>query len=101
MSNGSPVSALQRLKSTHESIMTLVGIGFGILLALYFFTFAQFIDHGNTGVVWFMAISSVLMVIALFRLRRLAFFLLRALRRRHPEYGPVLADMTSPDDLAK
>lgn len=99
MSDSSPASALQRLKAAHERIMTVAGMAMGILMVLYFFTFAQFIDRGYTGVVWFQAISSVLMVIALFMLRRVSFGLLRLFRGRHPEYRSLLAVMTSPADF--
>jgi hypothetical protein len=73
----------------------------GILLVLYFFTFAQFLDRGYGGVVWFQAISGVLMVIALFMLKRLSFFLLRLFYGRRADYRALLAMMSSPADLDK
>lgn len=101
MSDSVPASAVQRLKAAYERIMTVTGMAMGILMVLYFFTFAQFIDRGYTGVVWFQAISSVVMVIALFMLKRLSFFLLRLFYGRRAHYGSLLAVMTSPADLDK
>lgn len=101
MSDSVPASAVQRLKAAYERIMTVTGVAMGILMVLYFFTFAQFIDRGYTGVVWFQAISSVAMVIALFMLKRLSFFLLRLFYGRRAYYGSLLAVMTSPADLDK
>src|SRR5690606_33057709 len=44
------VEALRKLKAAQERYVLILGLGIGVTLVLYFFTFAQVIDRGYTGV---------------------------------------------------
>jgi hypothetical protein len=92
------VEALRKLKAAQERYVLILGLGIGVTLVLYFFTFAQVIDRGYTGVLWFQAVSSIVMVAALFMLKRLAFCLVRLLHGRRSPYREILARI-APSDL--
>ncbi len=97
MSVSSPVDVVRAVKSAHGSIMTITGVVIGITLVLYFFSFAQLIDRGHTGLVWFQTISSVVMVIILCTLKRFAFVLLKLLYGRRAAYRPLLSVIRAAD----
>lgn len=92
------IDALRRLKAAQDRYVLVIGLSFGILLVVYFFTFAQLIDRGYSGLVWFQAISALLMMLALFVLKRLAFGLVRLFYGRRTPYRGILARI-GPFDL--
>lgn len=94
----SPLDALKKLKAAQERYVLVIGLGIGVLLVLYFFSFAQVLDRGYTGLLWFQAISAVVMIGALFFLKRLAFFLVRLFFGRRAPYRELLARI-GPSDL--
>ncbi|MDX9740605.1 MAG: hypothetical protein RBT81_05455 [Gammaproteobacteria bacterium] len=94
----SPLDALRKLKAAQERYVLFIGLGIGVLLVIYFFTFAQLIDRGYGGLVWFQVISALVMTAALFVLKRLAFFLVRLFHGRRSPYREILARI-GPFDL--
>lgn len=97
MSTQSPAAVVKTVKAAYDRIMTVIGVAIGIVLLAYFFTFAQLIDRGYMGVVWFQAVSAVFMVIGLFMLKRLSFLLLKLIYGRRDAYRPLLAVIGSAD----
>lgn len=97
MSVSSPADVVRAVKSAHGSIMTITGVVIGIILVFYFFSFAQLIDRGYTGMVWFQTISSVVMVIILCTLKRFAFVLLKLFYGRRAAYRPLLSIIRAAD----
>lgn len=71
------IQVIRKIKKSHENIMVFVGVATGILLIAYFFTFAQFFDRGMMWVVYFQAITSLMLVAGLFFLKRVSFFLIQ------------------------
>lgn len=92
------IDALRRLKAAQERYVLVIGLTIGILLVIYFFTFAQLIDRGYSGLVWFQGISALVMMLALFVLKRLAFGLVRLFHGRQAPYRGILARI-GPFDL--
>lgn len=104
MSVSSPADVVRAVKSAHGSIMTITGVVIGVTLVAYFFSFAQLIDRGYTGMLWFQVISSVVMVIILCLLKRFAFVLLKLFYGRRAAYRPLLsvigvADLDQDDEV--
>lgn len=92
------IDALRRLKAAQERCVLIIGLTVGILLVIYFFTFAQLIDRGYSGLVWFQGISALAMMLALFVLKRLAFGFVRLFYGWRAPYRGILARL-GPFDL--
>lgn len=85
MSQQITIDIIRTVKKAHENYMVATGVLIGILLLIYFFSFAQFFDRGYMGVVWFQTFTSIAMIAALFFLKRIAFVMVRmAYGRREP-----------------
>lgn len=100
MSADSPATIVRAIKSAHDRIMTILGVTFGVLLLVYFFTFAQLVDRGYMGLVWFEAVTSVLLVIGLFRLKHLSFRVVKLVCGGRRGFRPLL-DAIEVADLDK
>lgn len=91
-----------KIRTAHERIAITLGIAIGVILSSYFFTFGMLIDRDAGGLLWFQIITSVLFVLALFRLKRVAFFLTKLILGFKADYrralqGMTLADLDTPD----
>jgi len=93
--------AMQGIRKTQENFALGIGITIAMLLSAYFFTYAQLADHGLSGLLWFEAISSVVMVVMLLQLKRISFFCAKLLLGRRARYRETLASMTAADLSSK
>ena len=73
------------------------GFVIAITLSVYFFTYAMLTDKGLHRLLWFQAISTVVMVFMLIKLKSISFFCARILLGRRAKYREVLASMTLAD----
>lgn len=97
MSEQITIDIIRTVKKAHENIMVTIGVLIGILLIIYFFTFAQFFDRGYMAVVYFQAITSVLFVVVLFLLKRVAFTVVRMIYGRRGAYQAFLSAIDASD----
>jgi len=88
---------LQRIKRLHENLVVGLGVGIGLILVLYFFTFAAVVDSPRVGLMWFQAISSVVLVGILLALKRVAFALVRLWLGRRSGYRAAFDGLTAKD----
>jgi len=89
MTGRDPRAHVERVQSR---VATVLGTAMGLLMCVYFFTFAEVINRGWYGVLWFQVGSSLVMVALLFRLQRLARALTRLWLGRRPEYRQVFEE---------
>ncbi len=75
MSNSDDIKILTRIKKTHERIVLIAGIGMGVALSTYFFTFGMLIDNDSTVLLWFQMISSIVFIFGLIYIKALAFLI--------------------------
>ena len=68
---------LIRLKRAHENAVIFLGVGIGVVLLGYFFTYAMLTDKGNATVLWFEGISTVVMAWILIKIKYFALLLIR------------------------
>lgn len=94
------LAAIRRIKKTHENLVVTIGITIGVILGLYFFSFAALIDSARPYVIEFMMVSTVLLVVALIYVKRIALLFTRLLLGRKAECRPLLAQLVV-SDLAK
>lgn len=97
MSNQADASVIEKIRKTHENIAVAIGFLVACTLAIYFFTFSMLTDQGKSGLLWFQAISSILMVAILFKLRHIAFFFTRLWLGRKKEYREAFTSLTMAD----
>lgn len=100
MPNQADASVIEKIRKTHENIAVVIGFLVGCVLSAYFFTFSMFVDQGRSGLLWFQGISSILMVLLLYKLKHVAFFFTRLWLGRRREYRAVLSSL-SVADLSK
>lgn len=91
------VDHIYKIKKTTENIAVTVGILFGTILGIYFFSMSELVNRGMTGALWFLAISSVLLVIGLVFVRKLAFKVTRTMLGNKPQYQAIFAAIVLKD----
>ena len=78
------LKAIKTIQKTQRRIAVTTGIIMGVLMSVYFFSFATLIDHGMFGVLLVEIITSVAFVFAYIFMNPLSFRLTRLfLTRRH------------------
>jgi len=92
------LKAIQAIHKTQKRIATLAGITMGILMSIYFFTFAALIDRGMFGVLVFEMITSIAFVFAFIFIHPLSFRLTRLFYGRN---HAALLQQLMPADIHK
>jgi len=78
------IEAIEAIHKSQRRIATIIGITMGMLMSVYFFTFATLIDRGMFGILLFEIITSIGFIIAFIFLNPLSFRLTRLIHgRRH------------------
>lgn len=78
------------LQNKLSNMKIFIGVTMGMLMIIYFFTFATLIDHGMRGALYFELISSIAFVFGFIYLNRLGYWLLLRRFSSHRVYGPLL-----------
>ncbi len=100
MTDEQTLSAIRKIKKTHENLVVYGGIAVAFILLVYFFTFPQLIDRGATAVLWFQGITTVMAGFVFVYLKRIAYAITKLLLGRDPVTKQLLANLT-PTDLLK
>lgn len=97
MSQPEVIDAIRRIKKSQENFVVGIGITIGVILVLYFFSFAAVVDSPSHGLVWFQALSTIAMVLALIFLKRVGFFFARLRLGRQPQCKAVFSAIRAAD----
>jgi len=89
---------IESIKKKQENIAVVIGVVFALTMCIYFFTYAMLVDKGLSGALWLMGISSLLMLLALIKLQRISFFIVRLWLGRRPLYRDALAVLAAADE---
>jgi len=98
MSDNDHSNIIEVIRKKQENIALVIGVTLAMTLSVYFFTYAMVTDKGLSNVLWFMAVSSVVIVIILFRLQSVSFFITRLWLGRRPDYKGVFPLITATKD---
>jgi len=104
MTENALLENIKSLQQKHQNIKITIGSILGFVLIFYFFTFAMLVDKFPRGFFIFEAISTVLIVICLFKLNNVAMAVFKVMAGRHKDLlGKLTAsDMdTNAEDLEK
>lgn len=88
---------IESIKKKQENIAVVIGVVFALTMCVYFFTYAMLVDKGLSGALWLMGISSLLMLLALIKLKSISFFIVRLWLGRRPLYRDALAVIAAAD----
>jgi hypothetical protein len=91
------LEAIRKIKKTHENLVVAIGITIGLILGVYFFSFASLIDSARPFAIQFLMVTTVLLVVALIYVKRIAFFFTRLLLGRKEHCKTVLKVITVAD----
>ena len=92
------LEAIQAIQKTQRRIATISGITMGMLMSVYFFTFATLIDNGLFGALLLEIITSIAFIFAFIYMKPLSFRLTRLIHgRRHA----VLLQQLTANDIDK
>lgn len=97
MSNYDSTDAVTTIRKKQENIAVVIGVVFALTLCIYFFTYAMLVDKGNSGGLWLMGTSSMLMLLALIYLKQVSFFIARLWLGRRPELRQTFASLNATD----
>lgn len=97
MENDALHATLKKIKKTHENFTIGIGISIGIILFGYFFSFAGLIDHLKSGIVAFQFITTILFILCLIFLKKVAFFCTKLKYSKNSSYRPILEKLVSAD----
>ena len=97
MTEQSDAKTRQRIKKTYGRIVIIAGTFMGLAMSVYFFTYGALIDRGNSFLLWFEIITTVLFIIGLIYLKRLSLFLTRMLLIGNADCRRMLKSMTVMD----
>jgi len=89
---------LAHIKNTHENIAITLGVVLAMTLVAYFFTYSGLADSKYASWLWFEAVSSILIVIVLIKIQKVAFFLTKLRFMGKKSYQNLLSH-TSLHDL--
>ena len=85
--------AIENLQQSYSNIKIFTAVPMGILLILYFFSFATLIDKGMNTALWFEIVTSILFVIYFIFINKAAFFILKILNRNKSPNRDILSLM--------
>ncbi len=97
MSENDQAGIIESIRKTQENIAVVIGVVFALTMCVYFFTYAMLVDKGMSGALWIMGISSVLMLLALIKLKAVSLFITRLWLGRRPQYREAFSALAADD----
>jgi hypothetical protein len=91
------IEAIETLQHSQSNIKIYTAVPMGVLMILYFFSYATLIDMGMYGVLAFEVITTVLFVLALIYINQVSFKLLKLRYRNKSPYNDVLSYISYSD----
>jgi len=89
---------IEQIQSTQRKIKMYTAVPMGILLMLYFFSFATLLDKAPTAFFQFELFSSIIFIFTLVFLNQYSFYLTRFIYRNKPSHASVL-QLLQPEDI--
>lgn len=89
--------SLETLLNKQRNVKITLGVAIGLVLIVYFFTFATLLDKVSAGFFAFEIISGFLMVFVLFRLNKISFAWIRLRFGNKPAYQAFFSKLQAGD----
>jgi hypothetical protein len=94
MTQQDEIEAIQRMQNTQGNIKVFTAIPMGVLMILYFFTYATLVDKGMTALLVLEIVTTILFVLALIYLNQLSFYIIRQIFKNKRPYKDLLMYLT-------
>ncbi|WP_455206552.1 hypothetical protein [Kaarinaea lacus] len=107
MATSEMIETIESLQDSLNNIKVYTVVPMGVLLILYFFSFATAIDRGMHGLLAFEIVTTVLFIFAIIFINKLAFALLKMRYKNKAPFNSVLpyvdySDLAArPEDIFK
>lgn len=107
MSDDSVQAIIEKLQNTQNNIKIFTAVPMGVMLILYFFSYAQLVDHGLMAMLVVEIVTTILFVLAFIYLNSWSFLVLKLLYKKRSPYGEIIRQLTaekivkSADQLSK
>jgi hypothetical protein len=101
MANPEMIETIESLQNSLSNIKVFTVVPMGVLLILYFFSFATAIDRGMHGLLVFEIVTTVLFVFAIIFINKVAFVLLKMRYKNKVPFNSVLPYVNSSDLAAR
>lgn len=100
MSGNSLQQNIEKIQNTQNNIKIFTAVPMGVVLLLYFFSYAPLIDKGYTKLLLVEIITSIAFVVAFIYLNSWSFHVVKYLYKNRSPYREILQQLT-PEKIAK
>ncbi|KPJ95920.1 MAG: hypothetical protein AMJ53_01795 [Gammaproteobacteria bacterium SG8_11] len=94
MSGDSLQQNIEKIQNTQNNIKIFTAVPMGILLLLYFFSYAPLIDHGYTSLLIVEIVTSILFVLAFIFLNSWTFRVVKMIYKNRSPYREIMQQLT-------
>lgn len=91
------IELIERLQQSYSNVKIYTAVPMGVLMILYFFSYAMLIDRGMNGALIFEIVTSILFVLYFIYINQAAFVILRFIHRKKPQLSDMLSLMNASD----
>ena len=88
------INAIEQIQKSQNNIKIFTAVPIGIIMILFFFTFASLIDHGMMGVLYIEIGSTILFILALIYLNKISFFLVTSMYNSRKLHSSIISKLT-------
>ncbi len=97
MDSDNTLNILQEIQKTQNNIVMYSAITMGMILIIYFFTFALLADKGYKLILLFEIVTSIIFFISFFFLNKIAFHVTRFLYRNRQPHSDIMQLLSASD----
>lgn len=90
MANSEMIETIKSLQNTLSNIKVFTVVPMGVMLILYFFSFATAIDRGMYGLLTFEIVTTILFIFAIIYINKVSFVLLKMRYKNRAPFNGVL-----------
>ena len=100
MSGESLQAIIEKIQNTQNNIKIFTAVPMGLLLLVYFFSYAQLVDHGLVRMLIVEILTSILFVLAFIFLNTWSFHAVKFIYKSRSPYREIMQQLT-PEKIAK
>jgi len=90
MTNSKLIETIESLQNSLSNIKVFTAVPMGVMLILYFFSFATAIDRGMYGLLTFEIVTTILFIFAIIYINKVSFVLLKMRYKNKAPFNSVL-----------